>query len=313
MRVPVAVLYVVLVLFWGSTFLWIEIATPDASPLLITSLRLLVGAATVAACVALMGPETRRAHAPRALRPWLARGIPLGLLAAGIPGLLLAFAQRDVSSGTAAILNATAPLWTAGIALVGVGGTARDRLPAVGLVGLLVGLVGVGVLMGEAPAGTLGGSALVLLMALVYSSGGVLASQAFAGAPPYAAALMTTGATGAIMLPLGIVGWLADPPGAGALLAIVALGATSTGVAYLVYFELIRRLGPTRTLTVTYLQPLVAISLGVALLGEALHAPQLLGLALILLGVAVANGGVGLSLLRRLRGRLPARSAPGTA
>ncbi len=300
LRVPV--LYASLALFWGSTFLWVELALEDTGPLTISGLRLVVGACVIWGLVWLKGPEVRRAHAWPALRPWAPAGVALGLLSTGLPGVLLGFAQQEISSATAAIFNATAPLWTVVIALVASGGARAHRPGPAALAGLAVGLVGVGVLVGEAPsAAELGGQALVVVLAVVYASGGVLAQRRFGDAPPFAAALLCSAGAAVLVLPFGIAGWVADPPSLGALAAIGALGVTSSGLAYLFYFELVRGLGATRTLTVTYLAPVVAIVLGVVVLGERVGPLQAAGLALILLGVAGVNG-----QLPRLRRRSPA-------
>jgi drug/metabolite transporter (DMT)-like permease len=130
---------------------------------------------------------------------------------------------------------------------------------------------------------------IMVALAAIYASGGVYAQRSFGGAPPLTAALTVTVLGAVLAAPLGVVGWIADPPTLGAFGALLALGVTSSGIAYIGYFELIRRIGATRTLTVTYLQPAVAIGLGVAILGEELKALHLVGLGLVLLGVAITN------------------------
>ena len=305
----VAALYASLALFWGSTFLWVEIALESTGPLVISGLRLAVGAAVIWGLVALKGAQVRREHAWPVLRPWVGRGIVLGILATGLPGVLLGFAQQGISSGTAAIFNATAPLWTVVIGLLAARGAREHRPGPVTLAGLVIGLVGVGVLVGQAPsAAELEGQFLVVALAVVYASGGVYAQRRFGDAPPFAAALLCSAAAAALVLPFGVAGWIADPPAPGALVAIGALGVTSSGLAYLFYFELLRGLGATRTLTVTYLAPVVAVVLGVVVLGEEVLPLQLAGLGLILLGVAGVNGQ--LPLGRRRRQAASDRRAP---
>ena len=164
-------------------------------------------------------------------------------------------------------------------------------------VGLVFGVIGVGVLVGEAPSGSLVGCALMIGVVVSYASGGVFASRTFHHAPPYAAALMTTGISAFLLVPFAVLGWLADPPSLGAFAAIAALGATSTGIAYLILYELIRTIGVTRTLTVAYLQPLVAITLGALVLGEPIEIWHLAGLVFILGGVTIVTGRV--RLVRR--------------
>lgn len=286
----VVALYVLLVLFWGSTFLWVEIAIAQTSPLTIIGTRLVAGAIVVVVVTRMLSPEIRQAHTPTKLRPWLGPGIVLALLAAVFPGILISIAQQSIESGTASIVNATAPLWTALLTWIVIGASA-GRLSSLQVSGLVFGIVGVALLVGEAPSAShVKGELLVVFVALVYSSGGVYAQRTFGGAPPLAAALMASVIGAVIALPLGVYGWLADPPDLGAIAAMVVLGATSSGLAFIIYFELIRKLGATRTLTVTYLQPIVAIALGAVLLNEELRLLNFVGLALILLGVALVNG-----------------------
>jgi drug/metabolite transporter (DMT)-like permease len=92
------------------------------------------------------------------------------------------------------------------------------------------------------------------------------------------------------MLPFGIAGAIADPPDLGATAGLIALGVLPTGLGYLIYFTLIRRIGTTRSLTVTYLMPFVALALGVTFLAEPVRPAAMAGLVLILFGVAIVNG-----------------------
>lgn len=301
----VAALYLLLVLSWGSTFLWVEIAIAQTSPLAVVATRLVAGAIVVVAVTRVLAPGIRDAHTAAKLRPWLVPGIVLALLAAVIPGALIAVAQQSIESGTASIVNATAPLWTALLTWIVIGASA-GRLSRFQIAGLVLGIVGVALLVGEAPSGgEAKGQLLVVFVALVYSSGGVYAQRTFGGAPPLAAAIMASVIGAVLAAPLGVVGWIADPPDLGAFGAMIALGVTSSGLAFIIYFELIRRLGATRTLTVTYLQPLVAIVLGATLLGERLRLLNFVGLVLILLGVALVNGQLRLGR-RELRPEAPA-------
>lgn len=287
---PVAALYAGLVLLWGSTFLWIGIATDETSPFLVAEARLLVGAVTAAAAVALIGPQMRADHSPAALRPWLARGLVLSLLQAAIPFVLMAYAQRQIPSSVAAIINSGAPLWAALVALLGIAGTSGERLPSWRLPGLLLGIAGVAVLVGGSPGGQLDGQLLMVAVVVIYASGGLYAQHALAGAPPHTAALLSTAVGAVAMLPLGIVGAIADPPDLAATAALIALGVLPTGFGYVIYFTLIRRIGTTRSLTVTYFIPFVAIALGVTFLDESVRPAMAAGLILILLGVAIVNG-----------------------
>jgi drug/metabolite transporter (DMT)-like permease len=288
-RTRVLALYLVVACLWGSTFLWIRIATRGASPLTVAEIRLVVGSLVVAAIVRL----SRARHENRLadIRPWIVRGIPLSLLMAVGPFMLLAVAERGVPSGTAAILNSTAPLWAGAYLLLAawpLPGT--ERLPRGGFAGLLVGAIGVTIFVGPEQGGNVGDELLVLLSALSYSTAGVYAQHVFRDAPSHAAAILATSTGAVIALPLGVAGWVAHPPTSAALLASAAAGGLPNGVAYVAYFALVRSIGFARSVTVTYLLPIVALILGVIFLNERVFARELGGLVLVMIGVAAVNG-----------------------
>jgi drug/metabolite transporter (DMT)-like permease len=297
-RARVLLLYMAVACMWGSTFLWIRIATRGASPLTVAEIRLTVGAIVVAAIIRL-SPTARRENRLADIRPWIVRGIPLSLLMAVGPFLLLAVAERHVASGTASILYSTAPLW-AGICLLVAAWlwSSNDRLPRGGFAGLLIGAAGVWIFVGPTDGGSVEGELLVLLSALSYSAAGVYAQHVFRGAPSHAAALLATSTGAVIALPLGVAGWIAHPPTSSALLASAAAGGLPNGVAYVAYFTLVRTIGFARSVTITYLLPIVALTFGVLFLDEHVFGRELAGLALVLVGVAAVNGQ--LPLLRRL-------------
>ena len=302
MRARTGLLFLLLALVWGSAFMWIAVAVDaGASPWVVACGRLGLGAATVGACLWLASPELRAGHAPARLRAWIGPMAVMGLLLGAIPFTLLAYGERTVSSGIAAMLMATVPLWVVAIAFAGVPGTAEERVGPAGLAGLLVGFAGVALLVaGDTGASGLAGVALILVTTVSYAAGGLYARRLAArGIPPLAGPL-GVGVFGALACLPGAAVAVAggegpDLPAAG---AIVALGVGCTGIAYLLYFELNRQWGAARAATVTYVIPVVGIALGVLFLGEAVGLAQIGGLGLILAGVLVANGRV-----LRLRGR----------
>jgi drug/metabolite transporter (DMT)-like permease len=297
-RARVLVFYLLVACMWGSTFLWIRIATRGASPLTVAEIRLAVGASVVVLIVRL-SPGAREQNRFANIRPWIVRGIPISLLMAVGPFVLLAVAERGVPSGTASILNSTAPLWAGLLLLVSaIFLSSPDRLPRGGFVGLLVGAAGVWIFVGPERGGNVFDELLVLLSALSYSTAGVYAHHVFRDAPSHAAAILATGTGAVIALPLGIAGWIAHPPTSSALLASAAAGGLPNGIGYVVYFTLVREIGFARSITVTYLLPIVALILGVIFLDEQLFARELVGLVLVMIGVAAVNGQ--LPLFKRL-------------
>jgi drug/metabolite transporter (DMT)-like permease len=223
---------------------------------------------------------------------------------------LLAVAERHVASGTASILYSTAPLW-AGICLLVAAWlwSSSDRLPRGGFAGLVLGAAGVWIFVGPTDGGSVEGELLVLLSALSYSAAGVYAQHVFRGAPSHAAALLATSNGAVLVLPLGVAGWIAHPPTSSALLASAAAGGLPNGVAYVAYFTLVRAIGFARSVTITYLLPIVALTFGVIFLDEHVFGRELAGLALVLVGVAAVNGQ--LPLVTRLT-RTTTAPAPGS-
>lgn len=286
-------LFVALALVWGSAFLWIAVAVDAAaSPWTIACGRLVLGAATVGACVGAAGRGLRQAHAPSRLRAWLGPMAVLGVLLGALPFVLLGYGQRTVSSGIAAILMATVPLWIVAIAFTGVPAAAEERTGLLGTAGLLVGLAGVVLLVGgDAGGNGLGGDLLILGTTLCYAIGGLYARQlAERGIPPLAGPLGIGIFGGLATLPGAVAAAAAGPAlDAGAAGAIAALGVGCTGIAYVVYFELNRLWGAARAATVTYAIPVVGVALGAAFLGEDVGAAQVGGLVLILAGVVVSH------------------------
>jgi drug/metabolite transporter (DMT)-like permease len=289
-HVRLTMLYLCVAGMWGSTFLWVRIATRGASPLTVAELRLLVGAIVVSLIVRCS--SAWRENRPRDLRPWVVRGVPLSLMMAAGPFVLLALAERGVPSGTAAILNSTAPLWAGMYLLIAAWLWRRpDRgLRPAAFAGLAVGALGVAVFVGPAHGGALGDELLVLLSALSYSAAGFYAAHVFRNAPSRSAAILATSVGATLLLPLGVIGWIDHPPSTPAVLASVAAGALPNGIAYVAYFALIREIGVARSISVTYLLPIVGLILGVAFLHEHIFGRELLGLVLVLAGVAAVNG-----------------------
>ena len=267
MRSRPGLLFVLLAVVWGSAFLWIAIALKaGGSPWTIACGRLLLGALTVAACIRLSGARLRAAHAPARLRSWIGPMAAMGILLGAIPFTLLAYGEKTVSSGIAAILMATVPLWTVTIAFTGIGGTAGERVGGAGTAGLLTGFAGVGLLVaGDAGGNGIAGDLLILGCTVSYAAGGLYARRLAArGIPPLAGPLGVGLMGGLVCLP-GMLVELGGGSGLdlAAIGAIAALGLGCTGIAYVVFFELNRQWGAARAATVTYLIPVVGVTLGI--------------------------------------------------
>jgi drug/metabolite transporter (DMT)-like permease len=294
---------------WGASFMFIKVAVQEMAPLTLVTGRMVLGAGGLVVLYALLGQRFAAPPAAQA-RPvrWRALLGPFliaALLNAVIPYTCLAWGETLIPSGNAAILNATTPLFTA-MLVYGLGARAvADRLPAGRLLGLLLGFVGVTVLVwGTSGGGTSDptlvwlGHGAVLIMAASYAVAGLYARHAFAGLPVLVPALGQNVAAMLLLVPLALVfAPLARVPSPAALASLLALGLGGTAIAYVLYFYLLARVGATRTILVTYLLPVTALIYGALLLAEPITAQSLLGMALILAGIAITTGGV--ALVRR--------------
>jgi len=269
---------------WSASFLFAEIALRGFEPLTIAAGRVGLGAVLLSGWMTVC-----RTALP--LGRWRAFLI-MGLLNNAVPFTLIFRAQQEIDSGLAATLNATTPLFVAAIAA----GLGMERLTGLRLVALVLGVAGVAILVGpEAWRGvgsTLMPEAAVLLAALSYAAAGLLGRRALAGLAPDAAACGMLLGSSVLLIPAAFIferPWQADPS-PGAIMAMLALAAFGTALAYGLYFRILKSAGATNLLLVTFLLPVGALILGVLLLGEQVGSRQLVGLTLILLALALIDG-----------------------
>ena len=292
------IMLLALAAIWGASFMLIEIALRDLAPSTLILLRLASGALALGLWVPLSG------HGFAPLRPYLAALALMGLLNSALPFFLIAWGQQHIDSGLAAIFNASAPLFTALLALSTDG---TQRVAGLRLAGLLLGFAGIVLLVGFEPGGgerAVAGSLAVVAAAVCYALGALYAGRRFARLSPVLVAFGSLAWASLFALPLGAA--QASSFGWEALLAVLALGVGATAVAYLLYFGLIAGAGASRAILVTYLVPPLALLYGAVLLDEELTAVALTGLALVLTGVALGTG----RTVRRLRRGRPAAASP---
>jgi drug/metabolite transporter (DMT)-like permease len=272
---------------WGASFLFMRIGAPEFGPVALTALR-------VAGATLFLLPLVLWRGQFAALREhWKPIAI-VGLANSAVPFVLFSVAALAINAGVASILNATAPLWAAAIAWLWLG----DRLSGSRVAGLALGFVGVVALAWDKASlkpGEHGVSAATaigacLLATLCYGFAANYTKKRLTGVPPLAAAAGSQ-ASAAVALALPAL-WLAPSqmPGARAWTSVVLLAVLCTGVAYLLYFRLIARLGAARAITVTYLIPLFAVLWGALFLAETVTPAMAAGGAVILAGTALATG-----------------------
>ena len=295
---------ILLSLLFGSSFFFVALAVEHVPPLAMALARTALAAATLAALLVLTGRGW-----PRGGRVWLALAT-MGLVNNAVPFTLIAIAQGGLASGVAAILNATAPLWAVLIALlVGI----DERLSLRRAAGVAVGFFGVVTMVGAAAlaegVGTVVAALCSLGAALAYAVSGLWGRRlAGMGVAPLPGAFGQTLCAALLLAPVVMLvdrPWALDMPPASALLALAGLGLLSTGAGYVVYYRLLASAGAVNLMLVNYLIPITALALGVGLLGEALALRHLAGMALIALGLALADG----RAMGRLRAGLARRRA----
>lgn len=269
---------------WGVPYLFIRIALDAGVP------PGFIAWARVALGAALLLPVALRRGALHGL--WQ-RGWAIAAYAAceiAVPFTLIAIGERYISSSMTAILIAAMPLC---VALLSVRLSPADRPTGLRLVGLVIGFGGVVALLGVDVAGRPGellGAALVLVATLGYAAAPIIVSRRLADLDPLGPVAASLTLSAVALLPAVF----ASPPHAipaSALWAIAVLGVVCTALGLVVFFQLIAEAGPSRASVITYINPLVAVLLGVVVLDEHLGAVSVAGLVLILGGSWLSTGG----------------------
>ncbi|MEA2646458.1 MAG: hypothetical protein QOE92_1541 [Chloroflexota bacterium] len=263
---------------WGIPYLLIKVAVTDLSPPTLVLARTAIGAAILLPVAAIRG-----ALAP--LRPyWKVIAFYTVIEVAG-PWLLLSHAEQALSSSLTALMVAGVPL--IGAVLAWRTGD-RDRLDGRTVAGLLVGLAGVALLVGlDVSVRDWVAVIEVALVALGYGAGAMVISRWLAGAPAYGVIAASLTLTALVYAPAGIALAPTHMPSAQVLGAVAGLGLVCTVVAFIAFFALIAEVGPVRATVITYVNPAVALILGVLLLGEPLTLGSVLGFVLIIAGSAM--------------------------
>lgn len=278
--------FVLLSAIWGASFLFMRVAAPEFGPIPLTGIRLAIAA------VLLVGFLAWRGEARKVLDSALPLAA-LGVLNSALPFALFAYATLSITAGATAVMNASTPLFAGLIAYFWL----RERLSAPKIAGLLIGLAGVVILVWNRTSFGSGGSSWAPFAALAASlSYGIAANytrQRLQNVPPLVSAAGSLAAAALLLSPLVVFYWPSVSPSLVSWLFAVVLGVVSTALAYLLFFRLISRVGPAKTVTVTYLIPLFGMLWGVIFLGEEITPSMLVATAVILLGTTLATGSWG--------------------
>ena len=274
-------LFLAMSAIWGVPYLLIKVAVGELSPVLVVFGRCAVGAA-------LLLPWTvARGQLRPALRHWRPLLLFTVLEMTG-PWLLLAYAEQTLSSSLTGLLVATVPFVAA---LAGRLAGEEDRLTPVRLLGMGLGVVGIATLLGLDVAGAhLAPVLAVGLVVVGYATAPLIISRSLPDVPGVAAASIALLVTAVVYAPVAVprLGQVADASAA-ALLSMAVLGVVCTALALALCFALIREVGPQRALVITFLNPAVAVLLGVLLLDEPLTLGLALGLPLVVAGCVLAT------------------------
>ncbi|HZX79786.1 MAG TPA: DMT family transporter [Lysobacter sp.] len=264
---------------WGASFLFMRVAASEFGPAALVELRLALGA-----IVLLPFLWRARASFPLTLWPKLAL---IGAINSAVPFLLFAWAAERAPAGVGAICNALTVLFTALVGALFFG----ERIGLARSVTLAVGFAGVVVLASGRIAGAEIGPAVMAgaAAALLYGIGINLVRRHLGGLPATAVAPATLLCAAILMLPFGIAHWPERMPSAQAWASVALLGVLCTGIAFVMYYRLIARIGAGRASTVTYLVPLFGVAWAWWLLDEAPTLRMAIAGALILGSVALSQ------------------------
>ena len=279
-----------LALLWGASFLFIKLAIEGMTPAQMVLWRVATGTA-----VLLVIALARKESLPREPR-LLGHLVVLSVVANLIPWFLFGWGEQHISSSLAGVLNGTTPLFTLVFAVAAL---PEERLTSVRVAGLLVGFAGVVVVAGPWQAGvggTFTGQLACLVAAACYGVAFVYTRKFVANRGYAPLALSTTQlGIGTILLTIAAPFVAADPMELtwAAVIGATALGALGTGLAYVLFYRLISLAGATSASTVTYAIPVVAVVLGIIVLGEPVTWNLFVGAAIVVGGVALAEGRLG--------------------
>ncbi len=281
--------FILLSLVWGSSFLWIKIAVQEVTPTVTVALRLFFGLSGVVVFVFLL---TQSRTALRISKKYLGVFAVLGLTNIALPFLLIAWSEQYITSALASIINSTVPLFTMLAAPLFI---PEERITSFRLIGLVVGFIGVLILLSpELIAGgksNIMGEIAMFAGAILYAGSSIFARRTTAGLTPGVQSLLQMSfgafyiwsivlfADGMVVLPQLPITWV----------AVAWLGILGSAVGTVLFFDLIHSIGPTRTVIVSYIFPLVGVFLGVIVLQETIVWQEILGGLLILSGVVVIN------------------------
>ena len=272
---------------WGASYLFIKVALEDMEPSTMMAIRLLLAGLVLFAVLSARAGLRRTVADLRAVGR---HAVVLGVINGALPFWLIAWGEKYVDSGVAAIANATVPIF---VALLAIRIRPSERASGSRLIGILVGLVGVAVLVGVHPQGgwwAVAGTLAIVLSSLAYARANLYTQDNLPTTPAPVIVCAVGLAGGLLILPAGIAQAPCNRPGLEALGCGGRTLVLGDGMASIAHYTMLQRYGSARTSLVAYLIPVTALAYGAGILDEPLTLNALLGLALILVGVALGSG-----------------------
>lgn len=267
---------------WGGSFLFMRISAPEFGIYALVEVRTVLAALVLLPFVVLKGQWRG------IITHWKAIA-GVGAVNTAIPFVLFNYSSLHLEVGVNAILNATAPMFGALVAVVWLG----DKLTKLSVLGVCLGFLGVSVISMHNVTGA--STSLLpiftaLLATLCYGIAASMMKRYLGGKPPIMIAAGSQVYASLFLLPFALMTWPQQMPSSQAWSSAIALAIAGTGLAYLLYFTLIANVGPAKAISVAYLVPMFGIVWGVVFLGEQLSLSTLAGGGLILLGIALTTG-----------------------
>ncbi len=265
---------------WGGSFVFLRVLAPALGPIITAELRVLIAWAALGVYLRALGLDVE-------WRRFWKEYLIVGALNAALPFYLFAFAALHIPASYSAILNATSPLFSALFSSLWLG----EKITANKGLGIVLGIIGVALVtrIGLAGTGAMADWAMMacLMAAVCYGGASVYTKKFMAAVKPTAIAGASQLTAGLLLLPLTP---LAPPPGPVTALVVINMilfALLCSGLAFLLYFKLIADIGPTKSMTVTFLMPAFTMLWAAIFLGEVVTLSMLLGCALIICGTGL--------------------------
>jgi len=276
MQLKDLMILVLLASIWGASFMFTRVSSPEFGAFAFASLRL--GLAAV-----VLFPILMMAGNWKHLRDNFWMLVFISIFNSAMPFVMFAYATLYLEAGMTSVLNSFVPMLSGLIAHI----YFKDYLSRSQQAGLVIGIIGVGILMMDKMG--IGNNTILPLCAcltacLSYAVSANITKRKLSHVPPKVLAASTMLVAGLLLIPFGVLTWPEEMPGLTAWSAVIAVAVLSTAFAYLLFFELIKNIGPTRTVSVTLLIPIFGIFWGALLLDEPITISIIVGTIVIITG-----------------------------